>query len=588
MQTRKRAQHAPRRGIGFTLIELIVAIGAMALIAVGIASIFEAVGRTVSGGRRVSNLNQYAALIERQMRDDFQAMTRDGVLLIRNQFVDVDLDGQILDPQDRVPLHADEDPNEQRIRRADQIIFFIRGDFSSARSPIIPGVNATSKEAMIHYGHGMRLDPIEDYATTPGFEAPEVDDGRFPMPTGASPYREELGLGVPDTPEPRVDEPNRYASDWTLNRWVRLLVPPASAMQDLPQDPAVWTDLGLDPINAIDSEIQIAGQPAAASAFTTLAARFPTPGFFPANFIRGAGGDTDRRPTSASGLVDVLTTDLAEIRRIIMDAGGYPWDVASETDLFDPSGPASSLLNDVYDHTGADLPFIQAWMDDLFPTNPHPRFTLNPDQTNIRPRYEPELPDLTGTLAAYDNGTTGAAVFEQNFRLADQQILGSSVFVPRCTEFIVEYSFGQVVDNDALPQHGQLVWYGKERSLTIDGNTFDVVWPYPDDTTDQTNNPRLYAMPYTRLDGSQATRTLQPGMLYDWLNPNNPPEVLTAHFGYTDPTYTPSPTDPNDPATVPWPWPKLIRITISLADPSDPSIEQTFQFIFETPEADAY
>lgn len=576
MQTRNRAPHAPRRGIGFTLIELIVAIGAMALIAVGIASIFEAVGRTVSGGRRVSNLNQYAALIERQMRDDFQAMTRDGVLLIRNQEVNYGAP---------IPLHIDD--TSPRTRRADQLIFFVRGDFSSARSPLIPGVNATSKEAMIHYGHGMRLDPIEDYATTPGYEAPEVDDGRFPLPTGASPYREELGLGVPDAPEPREDEPNRYASDWTLNRWVRLLVPPASAMQDLPQDPAVWTDLGLAPINAIDSEIQIAGQPAAPSAFTTLAARFPTSSFFPGNFIRGAGGDTDRRPTSASGLVDILTTDLAEIRRIIMDAGGYPWDVASETDLFDPSAPAGSLLNDVYDHTGPDLPFIQAWMDDLFPTNPHPRFTLNPDQTNIRPRSEPALPDLTGTLTAYDYGTTGAPVFVQNFRLADQQILGSAVFVPRCTEFIVEYSFGQVVDNDTLPQHGQLVWFGKERTLTIDGNTFNVVTPYPDDTTDPTNNPRLYAMPYTRLDGSQATRVLQPGMLYDALNPNNPPEVLTAHFGYTDPTYLPG--DPLlDPATVPWAWPKLIRITISLADPSDPSIEQTFQFIFETPEADAY
>ena len=39
------------------------------------------------------------------------------------------------------------------------------------------------------------------------------------------------------------------------------------------------------------------------------------------------------------------------------------------------------------------------------------------------------------------------------------------------------------------------------------------------------------------------------------------------------------------PATIPWAWPKLLRITISLVDPTDPLREQTFQFIIEVPEA---
>ncbi|MEQ1731993.1 MAG: hypothetical protein ABL982_26770, partial [Vicinamibacterales bacterium] len=38
----------------------------------------------------------------------------------------------------------------------------------------------------------------------------------------------------------------------------------------------------------------------------------------------------------------------------------------------------------------------------------------------------------------------------------------------------------------------------------------------------------------------------------------------------------------NDPDTVPWAWPTLIRITISIADPADPLIERTFQFVVPT------
>ena len=63
-----------------------------------------------------------------------------------------------------------------------------------------------------------------------------------------------------------------------------------------------------------------------------------------------------------------------------------------------------------------------------------------------------------------------------------------------------------------------------------------------------------------------------------------------SYFGYHDPTFDPD--DPNrngntsDAALAesnPWPWPKLLRVTISLADPNDPSIEETFQFVIDLP-----
>jgi hypothetical protein len=37
------------------------------------------------------------------------------------------------------------------------------------------------------------------------------------------------------------------------------------------------------------------------------------------------------------------------------------------------------------------------------------------------------------------------------------------------------------------------------------------------------------------------------------------------------------------PRVIPVPWPALIRITMSLADPEDDTIERTYQFVFSVP-----
>ena len=73
---------------------------------------------------------------------------------------------------------------------------------------------------------------------------------------------------------------------------------------------------------------------------------------------------------------------------------------------------------------------------------------------------------------------------------------------------------------------------------------------------------------------------------------------LTSYFGYFDPTFNPdlrgdTPNSGPDgdveddgdalSPTLPWAWPELIRITLTLTDPIDPTFEQTFQFVFETP-----
>jgi hypothetical protein len=65
---------------------------------------------------------------------------------------------------------------------------------------------------------------------------------------------------------------------------------------------------------------------------------------------------------------------------------------------------------------------------------------------------------------------------------------------------------------------------------------------------------------------------------------------LTTYFGYIDPIFN-ADADGNgqlDPGEsrvglLRWPWPRLIRVTITLADPIDPTIETSFQFVFNTP-----
>jgi hypothetical protein len=42
---------------------------------------------------------------------------------------------------------------------------------------------------------------------------------------------------------------------------------------------------------------------------------------------------------------------------------------------------------------------------------------------------------------------------------------------------------------------------------------------------------------------------------------------------------------PGEPAAtaIPWAWPKMIRVTMTLSDAQEPSIESTFQFVFSVP-----
>jgi type II secretory pathway pseudopilin PulG len=283
-----RPWHAIR---SFTLLETLVAVGALAFVAAGIAVIFENTGKTITTGKRVSVFNAAAAAIEQRLRTDIASMTREGFLLIRNEFAN---------PGTTNPVPLYEGDTNQRQRRTDELMFFAKGEFESARVPLFAGLTPRSDAARIYYGHGTRW-------KRPTLPANPNDPYLKPDLNNVNQGQLQLGYNDPNNP-------NRYASDWTLLRQVTLLCRPQPSDRVLPQNAPAWlTDQTIK-----DTSIQVALQPAASDIFRRI-----NSGILPAGFgseIR----QTVLHPVFASGLVDVATTDLTTIRAVVTTADNGP------------------------------------------------------------------------------------------------------------------------------------------------------------------------------------------------------------------------------------------------------------------------
>lgn len=569
---------------GFTLVEVLVAVGALGVIAVGLATIFAVIGDTVDRGRTVSALTAHARLIERQMREDFDRMTRDGFLVMAHQYAN---QGQA------VALHAAQRANQQRPRRVDEIMFFRTGDFASAREPLYSGFVPRGTSARIYYGHGQRA--FENLATQSLYRVPRLDDQNVDS---------RIGLGVNT-----AGNPNRYAREWTLLRHTTVLVGPANTLGDLPPSAT-----GLD---IEDSDVQVALQPAAPSLSRAVARIQPCETPFP-DTVRG-----NVRPAFASGIVDVATTDLAEIRAWVTTAlgsqssGGNGQDPLVIT-LITPSDLGN--CNDLPIVGGAVVPaqIQKAWMLDMLPARsqdyelagvtltfppPYPSVITVPNlprrtvpfAQRTRMRYEPGPTDFLGATAPLNPVVA-------SFRVADQSMLSASNFLPRCTEFIVEWSFGKVYPIDPgepgynAARAGQLIWHGRERTITTPSGQTQVAARYG------VNNQLLdlVELPYRLRTPQPQGRTygsypVAPGLIHaSNTGPTGPTPPLSENvysfFGYTDPTFNPDDPDgnPNTPdealaGSIAWAWPKLIRVTMTIGHPTDPDIEESFEFVFETP-----
>ncbi len=532
---------------GFSVIELIVAIAAIAVITVGVAQIFQTVGDTVSGGRRVSGFTQAANTLESQMRADVARMTRDGFLIIHHQTVNAPLAPGVAGSP---------------ARRVDELMFFGRGEFETNRpavrpDPAFPARVARGTEARFYYGHGVSY---ESEPARARYQFPAFYDGLSNQPI--SPITQ---LGA-------AGGANDYASDWNLIRLQTLLAQPINA-PDVPE-------------YLRDSEYQIAYQPAMGSIFKALAERGENdlnPGEMPLVYYDvnadnsfappGEAIQSTRRPTAASGIIDIATTSLEEIRAIVMDVGGTLSGAANTSTLGHPraivGGNDDRLLSDAVEAVGladdasnvllngsfdpwtpgdpGDLPFMHAWMRDALPA--YSTGLTGDPQTNQRVRAEPLAPDLIETAFA--------SVSDSAYYYADQIAVTGNILLPRCTEFRVEWTFGRVDGN------GALVWHDlADRYNDNDGNEAFLV---------------------TTRSGTGATVTeVVPDELIHLPTADQASTELFSYFGYSDPTYQPPSAE--FPPSREWPWPTALRITASFGDALDPTITESTQFIIEVPQ----
>ncbi len=233
-------------------------------------------------------------------------------------------------------------------------------------------------------------------------------------------------------------------------------------------------------------------------------------------------------------------------------------------------------------------------------------------------RYEPLPPD---PRVGFDDGEnlSDAELRRASYEYADQQMLSSAVFAPRCTEFVVEFSFG-ITDLRTAGTNGagfaRPVWHGLRRFADIDAsNTYtrnrDVLLadrlytpngqiPTYDNTRlerrnttapgfDIPNDPELLpstadAESITQATGTGESLSVRAAELVDFRRSQQQPtptDVIAEYcFGVADPG-----ADPASTVDAAWPWPKLVRVTIRLADEADPTIEQTYEVTFRVPDA---
>ncbi len=619
-----------QRRHAFTIVEMLVVIGILVVVTVGVATIFSSVGETVARGRKLSELNQFAARIERVMREDFERMTRDGFLVIVNKNANSGNDVQLYRGEQTnldANLFGGFSGEPGRIRRSDEIMFFARGDFESGRRAVTSNMRASSNEAAIYYGHGQKRPPnlINVDANDNYFFNPQPWDNNFSNAFDARLGVETVGLV----------NPNEFARDWSLLRQVTLLTNPQGAGQLVPDE--LFGFLSDDPLQRpalLDSPRQIALQPAARSIFKSLSGseRFNSAGdrinrSLYDTVLTGQTQSADFYPLNlrTSGIVDIVTQDLATIRAelqsVAVNTTQTPSFYLGYGDAFarraSPAPPTSARSRDEFERRFYENPSlapnpgdyrllnlgrlqasgawgagntaqqrnIRQWMIDALPSAwnlDHTRSNLVAEDFLGGVRYE-DIP----TRVLYNENDfpdTDDGTLERVFAEANQEMLGASVFVPRCTEFIVEWSYG-FVDNsitDPLnPAFKQLIWYGLPRFVDSDG---DGLIEQTDRLAARQYNPRQSGQAGTNPADVPATNRPRgpdpelivgrPGII--GISPPN--QVEAACFGFaTRPGF-------DQQAGAYWPWPKLIRITMSLGDPNDRDIEETYQVIFEVPE----
>ncbi len=542
--------HSPRRG--FTISELIVAVGVSLLLIVGVGRIFTTTRTTISTGEASAQLTQYGRTLERLLRSDFASIIRSdqAYMVIRNERLGSGPDVRT-NANRRKGLYlnsADEqEGNDIGTVRLDQIVFFTGGDQSSYqyRDPWfgqqnIIARNESAAVTRVWWGHGLRDpnpdDNIEGIKGNPGFAGYIAQFGQD---------QQRVGIGG-------ADVANRYVKDWVLARQPALLYTRDAADCVTPGNNGTDSDLSFAP-----SPIEIFNE-YSTYWFDNNLYRY----FYPAPTTRRDGSPYYTR--LSTGLVDLIDMSLPTVMRSVTE---YGWQTNRQTGQIERLNDPLDVL---YSGLTGSLGGLD-WRQDMALIEPPPPYITNNtdrDQLDATGRVNEQWARQQRYRMMYSTGRIRVETAVPSPDRQDQ-MLTHATLLQGCSNFEVAWSTGQV----DYPE-GDLVWY-------------DINNPA---------NPYAFHPGKTNRDVDEQT----PADARVWFLT----EVLPPSSGIVDsfttvPNVEPAsndeyyavfggfvPRDNDNTRSQAWPWPRMIRVRATLNDPQG-HIQggRRFEFIFNLPDS---
>ncbi len=571
------------RARAFTLVELLVAVGAVLLLSVGVGQIFKQVGKLVNTGSAAAEVDQLARALERQLSDDFRSLSRmlpeDTFIAIRGRWVGDTNGNGMLDSGERAVYLSAEDretdvrsgiePYENDSKavtvRVDEICFLTDGQqYRTAQLDPLGGANVSSTAARIYYGHALRPhSEIDDNAGTddlPTFIREFDPDGGFAQRAGET--NDYASDQVTD------DARNEYAGDFLLVRQPVLLAGSvASGYQgNNPPPPFIGTQRAYAPYLR-DREIEL-----------RFAMDNDTPEKSSAQ-VGGASINPDLR-LIRHGRVDICAMSIAEIRRWIegqdpasangvsRDATPYrapgAWDGDPTYDFplwqrFVYTGNAGATRRTIAENNAILRGAIAGCVTRILADNQLPTINRVREDSDTDP--EDALMDLHAVIA------TRCSSFEVAWTDGTTWLNASNPLLLRRGDGGLAEPAADEFEADAIYRYGDIVWFDAfmPRSYyLLNYSQPSLAAPFPDNEVVDVNG---------LIDTLASTNANTPGA-YDQVATGGWPDEYLSVWPFRE-------IDGGGNIGRPWTKPRMIRIRLTLHD-NAVRIEggKTFEFIF--------